>query len=91
MEILRMVCYGYADEDEYSCECKYDKMHGEGTYKWASGSEDDGEWKIGDYICQGTRKHADRHYYIGGSKDNQNYGQGAYKDAHQGRLRMYLY
>ncbi len=55
MENLRIVCYGqgiheYADEDKYSGECKYDNMHGQGTCKWASGSEDDGEWKDGEYI-----------------------------------------
>ena len=57
---------------------KGDCKNGQGTYKWSSGTEYEGQWKDGKKNGQGTAKYSDGGVYEGQYKDDKRNGQGTY-------------
>jgi len=62
----------------YCGEIQDNKMHGQGTYTWASGAKYVGEYKDGKRHGQGTYTFPDGRKYVGEYKDGKRHGQGTY-------------
>ena len=54
------------------------KMHGQGTYTWASGTRHVGEFHNGKFTGRGTRAWANGNRYEGDWHDNTKHGQGTF-------------
>ena len=75
--------YTYHNGDQYVGEWKDDKLHGQGTYTYGSGSEWSGDkyvggFKEGKQHGQGTYTFAEGDKYVGEWKDDKQHGQGTY-------------
>ena len=62
----------------YDGEFQLDKMHGNGTYTWASGSKYVGEMKDGNFHGHGIKTFADGEKYVGEWKNDKKDGHGTY-------------
>merc|ERR1712166_501293 len=62
----------------YDGEFQLDKMHGNGTYTWASGSKYVGEMKDGNFHGHGIKTFADGEKYVGEWKNDKKDGHGTW-------------